>query len=112
MDKKHVSQLTQSEFQAIWIRLKGIKPTFSQHAIERMADKGIAQSCITGHVKLIEFNRHNGDSRALLRQSDGICYSVSLISGEIITVYYNVPSDNHSTIDWTQYNTSLPVAGW
>jgi hypothetical protein len=105
--------MTPVELKVIHKRLKEILPRikYGKHALERMQEKGVKlPRYFKG--KVIEFNRHNGDARALLRDEDGICIVVSLRYAEIITVYKNDKDDNHKTLDPIQYNRNLVVEGW
>jgi hypothetical protein len=109
LEKKHYTQISQEEKTLLWGRLIKISPVFTKHAITRCQEKGINPILINCKVKIIEYNIHHGDKRVLLRQKNGLCYSVSLLTGQIITIYFNDPGDNHSTINWHEYNAKLIV---
>lgn len=77
---------------------------------------------------IIEYNvtitREGVDKRVLLRSKKSfpviiknntvdcnICFVISIINNEIITVYYNKQDDNHNTVDFNRYNKNLKIIG-
>lgn len=38
-----------------------------------------------------------------------LCFVISLQTKRIITVYFNIQSDNHNTINWNRYNKDLQI---
>lgn len=75
---------------------------------------------------IIEYNSTNNygkiDKRVLIRSKKSyfvdidntltecnLCFVISIITGQIITAYYNEVNDNHNTIDWLRYDKSLKI---
>jgi hypothetical protein len=54
-------------------------------------------------------NEKEPDIRALMRDDKGTCVVVSLVSGDIITVYYNDPEDKHYTLNKGQYRWNVDL---
>lgn len=75
---------------------------------------------------IIEYNTtkksYGIDKRVVLRSKEvynveigeniiecNLCFVISILSGEVITAYYNNINDNHENIDWARYNENLKV---
>lgn len=128
--RKHVSQMTIHEKKRCErmlydsLRVYG-KFSISKHALEKRYEKIplallkslILNKNISRHV--IEYNikylPHDDrvDERVVVRipcnNKVDICMSISIISGRIITVYYNKKNDNHDTIDLSYYDSKLLI---
>ncbi len=48
-------------------------------------------------------NNKAPDIRAVVRDGEGTCVVVSLLQWTVVTVYYNSPTDHHSTLDYSKY---------
>ena len=72
---------------------------------------------------IVEYNRTFTDEildeRIVIRDNEvvqtdkgeqNLCIVLSLIKNEIITAYYNLPNDNHTTIDMNRYD-KYPING-
>jgi len=100
--------MTAEELTRIDQRLSELKPVLTEYAFYKMQEKGVKEfPCLSGSV-VIEFNTEGGDTRVLLRQKSGLCFVMSLHSGNIITVYQNEAADmHHHTLHREQYSKSL-----
>lgn len=121
--KKHTSQLTSLEVSEIQKRLNNSKPKLSYHVKEQMIKRGISKEQVYNTLdeyEIIEFHRREDsnrkyiDNRVLIRNKKSIdsintCISISLDTGNIITVYVNKKSDKHKTLDDTNYCEDLDV---
>ena len=134
-EKKHFSQFTTEELVYLENKIKSIntnclKPSYhlsSKTDIKYKIDD-IAAVLKDDEVKnrIIEYNytktRYKTDERVLLRSKEeyqvlvngktlkcNLCFVISILTNEIITVYYNESKDNHNTIDWTRYNNNLEI---
>lgn len=116
--KKHYNQMSYSERKF----LKGIirnkrKHRFSKHVLERMQEKGITEYEVYFVFKsytIIEYHKKGTDNRVLLRSTKPIngrciCISMSLDTGDIITVYANHYEDEHKTLVEEKYNPYIQV---
>ena len=108
--RKHIQQTTRDEKAFIhgFIRANADKAWscnghFSDRATERAFTLDDAKACVKGGLVVEVHNDKNPDVRALLRNSVGTCVVVSLKSWEIITVYYNDPTDEHHSLNWNAY---------
>lgn len=63
--------------------------------------------------KPVEVNKEGVDVRALFRRASGpnagTCAVVSLLTLDIITVYYNAPDDTHTTLNHNLYRWPVNV---
>lgn len=128
--RKHVSQMTVHEKRRCARMLKDSLMVYGQfgitnHAKSKTSDKipfGMLKGMILkGSIvdNVIEYNtkyvpiEDRVDERVVVRVSctytNDICLSISIISGKIITVYYNKKYDNHKTIDLGYYNSKLLI---
>ena len=116
--KKHVSQFTEKEFRFLNSIVRGRKTQLSYHAKLRMSELNISCNKIKESLKsfnIIEFNYKEAiqEARVLLRSTkefkldDGkfynLCCVVSLTENDIVTLYWNLINDNHSTINVDRY---------
>src|SRR5271156_1110571 len=108
MSKKHFTQMSNREREKVlaYISKLPIKTTRS-HYIDRATERSftsqeVRDAILTGD--LVEVHDDNKpDIRALLRDDNGTCVVLSLVTGEVITVFYNSPTDTHQTLDWGKY---------
>lgn len=116
--RKHISQMNANEvaFLVGFVRgntgrLDGT-PHFYDRASGRTFTFAQAEEAIAAGV-LIEVNKDGQDVRALFRrtkgENSGTCAVVSLLTFRIITVYYNAPDDNHSTLGRDQFRWRVDV---
>lgn len=116
--KKHVSQFTEKEFRFLNSIVRGRKTQLSSHAKLRMSELNISCNKIKESLKsfkIIEFNYKEStqEARVLLRstkeyvlddnQSYNLCCVISLTENDIVTLYWNLASDNHATINVDRY---------
>lgn len=134
-EKKHYTQFTYDELLYLENKIRSLdminlKPSahlLSKPSISYKLDD-IMKTLMDKDVKdmIIEFNStkkgNNIDKRVLLRSKDeyevkidnnivkcNLCFVVSLLNNEIVTVYYNESKDNHNTINWYRYNANLKI---
>jgi Domain of unknown function (DUF4258) len=114
MSKKHFSQMSPRERQevAAYISKLAIKTTRS-HYIDRATEREftaqeVRDAITTGDVIEVH-NDTPGDLRALVRDDNGTCVVISLRTGEVITVFYNHPTDTHDTLDWGKYRWQVDL---
>jgi hypothetical protein len=102
--RKHQSQMTQAEQQALLsavrVRVPGIG--FGPHAEDRMREKRITRDEVIralSYGKVIEaHNNRPSELRVLVRGKVGgkaVCAVVSLTTNQIVTTYRNDWNDNH-----------------
>jgi hypothetical protein len=111
MARKHIKQMSKEEIAFVhgYLRAKkdllstGLQSHFYDRASERKFTPEEAKAAVAGGVVIEIHNDRNPDVRCLVRNSKGTCAVVSLISFEILTVYYNAPDDNHDTLNWNAY---------
>lgn len=111
MDKgrKHIQQFNANEvaFAHGFIRknanrIHSARGHFYDRASARSISFGEAQS-VASKGTVIEIHNLAGEYRALLRNRQGICVVVSLVTWELVTAYYNAPGDYHDTLNWNAY---------
>lgn len=133
--KKHVKQMTRKEQWYLREQIKNLPNIkFTKHALNNDVDVTIEQikNTIKEYNYIIEYNEainQNGkvDRRVLMRSStiynvdfkrvDGsivkgnanLCFVISIVTGRIITTYYNYIRDNHETIDYRRYDKNLKI---
>lgn len=128
--RKHVSQMTIHEKKRCErmlydsLRVYG-KFSISKHALEKryekiplsllkslILNKNISRHVIEYNIKYLSYE-DRVDERVVVRipcnNKVDICMSISIISGRIITVYYNKKNDNHDTIDLSYYDSKLLI---
>lgn len=77
-----------------------------QHALERIQEKRLDVDMVRLAIiegQLIEYHTDAGTRRILLRHSDGTCVVLDLDVKSIVTAYFNLPDDNHKTLDTSAY---------
>ena len=109
MARKHITQCNPTERAFIhgYIRSNVHKVNGGNHFYDRASERSFtlddARATIRGGIVVEVHNERKPDIRALVRHSSGMCAVVSLRTWEVITVYYNAPSDNHDTLNHNLY---------
>lgn len=112
--RKHVKQMSPEEQETVIRAINSFHVSYSlkfkEHTYYRMKQKGITSKDIVDTIKfgkIVEVhNKVRNDIRVLLRlrrKKESICVVFSLREGTAITAYKNDRSDNHYTIDWSEY---------
>ena len=103
--RKHISQFNADEmaFAHGFIRrhadsVKSAAAHFTDRATERVFTLADAQAAIA-EGRVVEIHNERKEWRALVRDRKGTCVVFSLETWDVITVYYNNPSDGHFTLD-------------
>jgi hypothetical protein len=116
MARKHIKQMNKQEVAFVhgFIRSANFsvwsgKAHFYDRASERSFTLADAQSAVKGGLVVEVHNDKAPDVRVLVRNQAGTCAVVSLQSREVITVYYNAPSDGHETLNWGAYRWAQDV---
>lgn len=120
--KKHFSQMTNQEkyiLRQSIDNLQGLE--IATHVSDRLKEKNICEHDIfraLDNYNIIEYHRRikgdYADNRVLIRskykfKGRNICMSISLDNGRLITAYCNYDSDNHSTINMSNYNNNINI---
>ncbi len=83
------------------------------HYLDRATDREFTAQEVRDAITtgdLIEVHDENKpDIRALVRDDLGTCVVISLVTGEVITVFYNHPTDKHDTLDWGKYRWQVDL---
>jgi hypothetical protein len=110
MARKHIQQMSKAEVAFIHgfirhnaSRVNSFRAHFHDRATERTFTTQDALEVIKGGLVVEVHNNAGADVRALLRNSKGTCVVLSLSTFEVITVYYNDPTDTHDTLNWNNY---------
>tara|TARA_R110002020_G_C16006857_1_gene750760 strand:- start:200 stop:544 length:345 start_codon:yes stop_codon:yes gene_type:complete len=101
----HASSI--SNLPKVMKRLGALEFTATGYTQMRMANREIPMGSVMEAIyngTIIEMRVVDGTVRWLLRGEDGTCVSVSETTGDIITVYWNNPADNHNTLDKRVYS--------
>lgn len=113
--RKHYKQMSPSELETLRDAIDKLDKTtladLQSYVLHRMSQRKLEKSDILNAIRggrIIEaHNKVRNDIRVVLRQETkrgfSVCVVVSLLKGSIITVYRNDNSDNHYTIDWSEY---------
>lgn len=109
--RKHRSQMTWAEIRLVETAIRNFgQYKTTAHTEVRMAQKRVTMNEALDtlrHGELIEVHNNNGtDVRALMQwdsTKDKVSVVVSVVSGEIITVWRNAADDNHATRDMSKY---------
>jgi hypothetical protein len=115
MARKHITQCNPTERAFIhgYIRSNVHKVNGGNHFYDRANERHYslseARDALAKGLVVEVHNDRTPDIRALVRHSSGICTVVSLKTWEVITVYYNAPSDNHDTLNYNAYRWSVNV---
>ena len=111
MARKHISQFNKDEmaFAHGFIRrhaasVKSAAVHFTDRATERVFTLADAQAAIAAGI-VVEIHNERKEWRALVRDRKGTCVVLSLESWDVITVFYNAPTDTHSTLDKGLYSS-------
>jgi hypothetical protein len=116
--KKHESQMSGAEKEAIAVRVREIAETvISSHAADRMNQKIVSSKEIEICLKYgqaVELHDEAGELRAVIRHGFGrpkvaVCVVVVLQTGTIVTTWKNAGSDNHKTLNVFAYDKSADV---
>jgi len=87
-------------------RIQRMEWELTRYAERRMLERGINEldtRNAIAHGTIIEYHVVDDAKRWLLRAADGTCVVVDEVTGDVVTVYYNDPDDNHATLDRRNY---------
>lgn len=109
--RKHRSQASPLEIQAIEKLVHATRGWYiSPHAVSRQKTRVFTWQDILDTLRagdLIEVNQTPVDTRVVFRfdvdANASCCVCASIIKPLVISVWFNHPTDNHDTIDLTQY---------
>lgn len=133
--KKHFSQFSKGEFVYLENKIKklDLKQIKSSRHLNLKSSISYKKDDIIAVLsdediknRIIEFNitpsKGSIDRRVLLRSKEeydvlinnnikkcNLCFVISIITGDLITVYYNESNDSHDTIDWRRYDNDLQI---
>jgi|SRR5271157_835274 len=115
MSKKHFSQMSPRERQTVaaYVSKLPIKTRLS-HYVDRATERSftaqeVKDAVTTGDVIEVHDDA-KPDLRALVRDDNGTCVVISLVTGDVITVFYNHPTDTHDTIDMGKYRWQVDLS--
>jgi hypothetical protein len=114
MARKHYTQMSTAEFEQVMAYVKGLSLRASKlHYHDRSKERSFtdtqAKMAVIDGTLIEVHNEKEPDIRALMRDDKGTCVVVSLVSGDIITVYYNDPEDKHYTLNKGQYRWNVDL---
>jgi hypothetical protein len=115
MERKHREQMSPAEIEYSESLVHGITDwnLMTHHAAERMAEKHIAKQDVVNTLKYGAVIEVTSLGRIVVRlmkgKMKGTCAVVSPKDKTVVTVWYNRGSDNHSTIDMSQYGWDVNV---
>lgn len=115
MARKHRTQMVSQELTALTmhVRTLPVRTPNAGHFVDRKAERVFTITQVHDAVRsgdVIEIHNDAApDVRVLMRDDQGTCVVVSLVTRDIVTVYYNAPHDQHSTLNWSLYRWSAPV---
>jgi hypothetical protein len=108
--RKHNSQFSKDEkgflhgfLRANVGKVNSVKVHFEDRATERHFTFEDALETIKSGLIVEVHNDRKPDVRVLVRGKNGTCVVVSLVTWEVITVYYNDPEDNHYGLNYNLY---------
>ena len=129
--KRHISQINERGLKILidkFNKLDKSKTTIHGHLLNKKTISFIEEDIyklLNKDIKnmIVEYNRTFTDEildeRIVIRDNEvvqtdkgeqNLCIVLSLIKNEIITAYYNLPNDNHTTIDMNRYD-KYPING-
>lgn len=111
MARKHIKQMSKEEIAFVHGFLRGHASKLSTrgqvHFYDRAAERKFtaddAKAAAAQGLVVEIHNDKSPDVRVLVRNKQGTCVVVSLVHLEIVTVYYNAPTDKHETLNWGAY---------
>ena len=115
--RKHTDQMTKDEKGFIhgFVRANierlnaGPQSHFYDRAHERTFSIAEAIEAVRCGLVIEVHNNNAPDVRVLVRDRKGTCAVVSLLTWNIIMVYYNDPTDTHYSLDWNKYRWVVNV---
>lgn len=132
--KKHVMQMSNKEKKYLVTQIKKVKDNISygKHILEKnivFNKKTLKETLNSDYLRnyIVEYNetplKYYTDKRVLIRSEIkdkvyinglgykycNLCFVISIITGKVVTAYYNEASDNHSTLDLDRYDKSLKI---
>jgi hypothetical protein len=134
--KKHFTQMTKNEIEFLKMKINRIKNyiTVSTHLTNKCNKINIltCNDILNNDYEIIEYNEtanYNGiDKRVLIRSINSfdtifidtitniktiekcnICFVVSIVTGIIVTGYFNKCNDFHNTINFNRYNKNIVI---
>lgn len=116
--KKHVTQMSTEEKFYLISKLKEVeawKPSihFKERAQKRKGDfEKAVESLDNGHI--FEYRMKNGDMRIAVRsniihKNKNACVVFSILTKEIVTFYWNSTNDNHTSLNYSEYDEKIDV---
>lgn len=114
--RKHITQMIKSEITFLVNRIGDLSLYhLTDYAYTRKDTRNIFDDCINKSFKsydIIEYHVMSGTPRVLVRGNNNgvqVCMVVCPMTKKIITMYYNSSSDQHDTIDMSQYDKRINV---
>ena len=113
MQRKHRKQMTVAEISSVESIVKSVPAWHSQpYYAMRAQTRKIARFDVFRAIAYGQVIEAKDDGRAVMRGQDGTCVVVSVPTRTVITVWYNDPSDNHYTLDLSQYTWYTDLTKW
>jgi hypothetical protein len=115
MQSKHRKQMTAAEIQYTESLVHGIDTWCfdNDHLLARMEQKGVSKKDAAITLRWGAIIRVQDDGRVLLRLMNGmrkgVCVVVSLKDFTLVTAWYNKPTDQHTTLDMSEYTWKVNV---
>jgi hypothetical protein len=115
VERKHRTQFTEAEIVYTETLVHGIREwDFSKdHVLERMAEKKISKADLVNTLTWGEVIEVNDRGRVVLRLKNGkrkgVCVVASIADRVLVTAWYNKPTDNHATLNESEYQWKVDV---
>ena len=115
MQSKHRKQMSPAEIRYTETLVHGMTGwRFERdHMALRMAQKGVSEKDATLALKWGAVIRVQDDGRVLLRQvicgKGAVCVVADLVSRKMVTAWRNDSTDNHATLDMSEYTLKTNV---
>lgn len=109
MLRKHRKQMTVPEIQALEAIVHGMPSWISksQYLAGRQQERSISRLEVFKCLHYGSVIEYKDDGRVVMRNTDGVCVVAHLATHTVVTAWYNDPSDQHWTLDLSQYRWNV-----
>ena len=105
--------MTVAEISSVESIVKSVTSWHSQpYYIMRAQTRKIARFDVFRAIAYGQVIEAKSDGRAVMRGQDGTCVVIEVPTRTVITVWYNDPTDNHYTLDLSQYTWYTDLTKW
>lgn len=116
--RKHVSQMTPQEITFLKSKFRHVKePIYTNYSLGRLSQRKIQRKQVVRALKigeLVEYHLVGRHHRVLVRgtaskRGEVVCVVLDIFTREVVTVFKNVITDRHWTLNPSNYDNKVDI---